>query len=166
MRPDLSVRGLDVLLRRGTHISVEIYDGLRIPFDDGSFDWVLFSDVLHHTENAKMLLREARRVASEGVLIKDHYRKGFASVARLRCMDWVGNRHCGVGLPYNFWSGKQWRAAWKEIGLKPERLVSRLGLYPVPVDWIFGARLHFVARLTKCVPSPLPAILTSKHAST
>ena len=48
-RPDLKVRGIDILLRTHTRIPVEIFDGRVFPFDDQSFDLVLLSDVLHHT---------------------------------------------------------------------------------------------------------------------
>jgi SAM-dependent methyltransferase len=143
-RSDLSIRGIDVLQRTRTLIPVDIFDGCHIPFDDGSFDVVLFSDVLHHTEGPHILLKEARRVASRNVLIKDHYREGMAANARLRFMDWVGNARFGVALPYNYWTETQWREAWQEIGLQPERLVTKLGLYPKPADWVFGAKLHFV----------------------
>lgn len=148
-RPDLEIRGLDVLPRKHSYIPVELFNGSRIPFADGSFDTVLFSDVLHHTEDASVLLREARRVTRQYVLIKDHYRKGLAANARLRFMDWIGNARFGVALPYKYWTEAQWREAWQEVGLLPERVVSRLGLYPVPADWIFGAQLHFVALLKR-----------------
>jgi SAM-dependent methyltransferase len=151
-RPDLKLRGIDVLPRVRTHIPVEMFDGMRIPFADDSFDAVMFSDVLHHTDDPAVLLREARRVARRCVLIKDHFREGLAAYQRLRFMDWVGNARFGVALPYNYWSEKQWQGAWREIGLEPEELVTRLGIYPAPADWIFGARLHFMARLGK-VPS-------------
>ena len=151
-RPDLSIRGIDVLPRSHTHIPVEMFDGARIPFDDESFEVVLFSDVLHHTPDPAALLTEAHRVATHSVLIKDHNRNGFASGTRLRFMDWVGNARFGVALPYNYWTEPQWRDAWKEIGLRPDQLVTDLGLYPLPANWIFGAKLHFVALLTKCAP--------------
>ena len=149
-RPDLTLRGIDVLPRSRTHIPVEMFDGSRIPFDDQSFDAVLFSDVLHHTPHPAALLREARRVAAHCVLIKDHNRNGLAAGARLRFMDWVGNARFGVALPYNYWTERQWRAAWHEVGLHPDQLITNLGLYPLPANWIFGAKLHFIARLTKC----------------
>jgi SAM-dependent methyltransferase len=149
-RPDVDVRGIDVLPRDQPHIPVELFDGCRIPFDDASFEVVLFSDVLHHTIDPTILQREACRVASQCVVIKDHYRKGFAAAARLRVMDWVGNARFGVALPYNYWTEKQWHAAWQDIGLRPEQLVTRLGLYPVPADWLFGAQLHFIALLKNC----------------
>jgi len=147
MRSDISIRGLDVLPRSEAYIPVEIFDGRQIPFGDRSFEWVLFSDVLHHTKDINLLLREACRVASQGVLIKDHYRKGFAAAARLRFMDWVGNARYAVALPYNYWTDIQWQTAWREVRLEPDRLVTDLGLYPSPIDYVFGAQLHFIALL-------------------
>jgi SAM-dependent methyltransferase len=155
-RPDLTLRGVDVLLRDRAHIPVQVFDGSRIPFDNASFDAVLFSDVLHHTDDPKVLLREAWRVATGWVLIKDHYREGFAARQRLRWMDWVGNARFGVALPYNYWTEKQWQETWQEIGLRRDELITRLGLYPAPIDWLFGARLHFVVRLKKVVCENLP----------
>lgn len=126
-----------------------MFDGLRFPFASASFDVALFSDVLHHTGDPTILLLEARRVATRHVLIKDHYRKGLAANARLRFMDWVGNSRFGVTLPYNYWTEQQWQIAWREVGLRPERLVTTLGLYPKPADWVFGAKLHFIALLQR-----------------
>lgn len=148
-RPDLKFRGLEVLPRQDAHIPVELYDGSHIPFADGSYDAVLFSDVLHHTSDPAVLLREAHRVARYCVLLKDHFRKGLAAAQRLRFMDWVGNARFGVALPYNYWTETQWQQAWKEIGLQPEELITRLGLYPALANWVFGAQLHFLARLVK-----------------
>ena len=146
-RPDIAVQGIDVLPRAQTHIPVEMFDGSHIPFPDASFEVVLFSDVLHHTADATVLLREARRTAKQHVLLKDHYREGLAAKARLRFMDWVGNARFGVALPYNYWTRQQWHNAWRQIGLQPEQLVTKLGLYPKPANWIFGAQLHFIALL-------------------
>jgi SAM-dependent methyltransferase len=146
-RLDISMQGIDVLPRRQTFIPVELFDGLNFPFASASFDVALFSDVLHHTCDSTILLQEARRVATRHVLIKDHYCEGFTANARLRFMDWVGNARFGVPLPYNYWTEQQWRVVWQKVGLEPERLVTKLGLYPKPADWIFGANLHFVAKL-------------------
>jgi SAM-dependent methyltransferase len=148
-RPDIAVRGIDVVPRSQTHIPVELFDGSTIPFPGNSFDGVIFSDVLHHTEDPRILLREAVRVSASSVLIKDHFRKGLAAAQRLRLMDWVGNARFGVALPYNYWTETQWHSAWQELHLEPEEIATRLGLYAVPADWLFGAQLHFVTRLKK-----------------
>jgi SAM-dependent methyltransferase len=148
-RPDVTVHGLEVLPREQTHIPVEMFDGTRIPFEDHSFDAVLFSDVLHHTIDPAALLREASRVARKHLLLKDHYRKGLAAQQRLRFMDWVGNARFGVALPYNYWTENQWQNSWQQLGLGVEEIITNLRLYPAPADWIFGAQLHFMARLQK-----------------
>lgn len=143
-RPDLTIRGIDVLPRDSSHIPVEMFDGRSFPFDRESFDVVMFSDVLHHTEDPAILLKEARRVAGRNVLIKDHYRKGIAAHTRLRFMDWVGNARFGVALPYNYWTERQWHLGWEAAKLQPDHLVTKIGLYPTPADWVFGASLHFI----------------------
>ena len=152
-RPDVRVRGVDVLVRKHTHVPIQIFDGHHLPFEDSAFDVVMFSDVLHHTVDPSILQREARRVVREYVLIKDHFRKGVGAGMRLRIMDWVGNARFGVALPYNYWSEQQWVKAWEEIGFEPQQLVTRLRLYPLPADWIFGAQLQFIALLRKRDPA-------------
>jgi SAM-dependent methyltransferase len=139
---------VDVLLRPASRIPVREFDGQHLPFPDQSFDVVMFVDVLHHTNDPAILLREAKRVARVAVVLKDHTQDGPFAYHTLRFMDWVGNAHHGVALPYNYWPGDKWRDAFAAIGLAPERWNSRLGLYPFPASLIFDRNLHFVARLT------------------
>lgn len=145
-RPDLVVTGLEVLRRPSTRIPVTLFDGKHIPFGDRSFDIVMFVDVLHHTVDPMILLREAARVARLGLVIKDHIAKGIFAKTRLRVMDYIGNARHGVALPYNYWTEKQWRAAQTELRLRPVVLIRDLKLYPGPADAVFGANLHFVGR--------------------
>ena len=147
LRPDISIEGIDVLVRPGTEIPVTEFDGDHIPWPDGHFDIALFVDVLHHTEAPARLLAEANRVSKGGIVIKDHFREGLLADATLRLMDWVGNAQHGVVLPYNYLSDPEWRGIWSKLGLKVERLTDKLGLYPAPFSWLFDRRLHFVARL-------------------
>lgn len=152
-RPDLSIIGIDVLVRPDTRIPVAQFDGSTIPYDDGSFDAVLFVDVLHHTHDPIALMREAVRVSRHDLVIKDHTRDGFLAGPTLRFMDWVGNAHHGVVLPYNYWSDAQWTAAFQKLGLAVEQWVSDVGLYPWPANLIFDRGLHFVARLARPGPA-------------
>ncbi len=143
-RPDAHVSGVDVLVRAETRIPVTEFDGHHLPFADKSFDTVLFSDVLHHTESPGELLAEAQRVARHCVLIKDHVVTGFLARPTLRFMDWVGNAPHQVALPYNYQTQAQWDALFEECGLRQRALLRRLGLYPAWADPLFGRSLHFI----------------------
>lgn len=146
LRPDVRMRGIDVLVRPQTAIPVEPFDGTHIPAADGSYDVVMFVDVLHHTNDPLVLLREARRVARQAVLLKDHILGGFLAGPTLRFMDSVSNARYGVALPYNYWRREQWETAFRELGLKVEVWQDKLGLYPAWANWLFGRSLHFIAR--------------------
>jgi len=146
-RRDVSIRGIDVLVRPDTHIAVTKFDGTVFPFPDNSFDIVMFVDVLHHTDDPMTLLREAVRVARKAVVIKDHTMNGALAYATLWFMDWVGNARKLVGIPCNYWPEQRWRDAFEALGLRIDAWMPRLGLYPWPFSMIFERRLHFVARV-------------------
>jgi SAM-dependent methyltransferase len=146
-RPDLSIRGVDVLVRSDTQIPVDPYDGTTLPCADNSCDVVTLVDVLHHCDEPQTVLHEATRVARQAVVIKDHKRNGLAAKQTLRLMDWVGNHRYGVALPYNYLSRAQWEALFANLELKCEQTRDRLGLYPWPLSLFFERDLHFVARL-------------------
>jgi SAM-dependent methyltransferase len=146
--PQLQITGVDVLVRPKTWIPVQPFDGTTLPLADQSVDAAMFVDVLHHTSDPQVLLREAKRVARQAILIKDHCKDGFLSGPTLRFMDWVGNAHHGVVLPYNYWPEARWRAAFAELGLAIDSWTQQVPLYPWPASWLFQRRLHFVARLS------------------
>lgn len=146
-RSDVSVTGVDVLVRPQTEIPVRHFDGATLPYASGSVGFVMFVDVLHHTNDPMVLLREAARVACTGVIIKDHIAQGLCADATLGFMDRVGNLKHGVALPHNYWKQSQWDEAWRELGLAPAVCKSRLGLYPFPANLVFERGLHFLALL-------------------
>lgn len=147
LRADLVIDGLDVMARRDSLVPVGVFDGCRVPLEDGSRDVVMLVDVLHHAEDAAALLAESVRVARGVLVIKDHLAETRWAVARLRFMDWVGNRPHGVRLPFNFWPAARWAEAWSVLGLRVVEERRMLGLYPTPFRPLFENGLHFLARL-------------------
>ena len=154
-RPDVKIDGIDVLIREKTHISVQRFDGHTIPYPSGAFELVMFADVLHHTADPEILLREAIRVCSDAIVLKDHTAEGLLAHPTLRFMDKVGNARHGINLPFNYWTETHWLEVFRSLGLNVSTWIKQLGLYPLPVNWLFGRSLHFLAVLSKSAnPSP------------
>jgi len=127
-RPDLRIEGVDVLVRPHVAVKMTQSDGKTVPFADGAFDFAMLVDMLHHTDNQLQLLGEARRVARQAILVKDHCRDGVLANATLRFMDWVGNARHGVALPYVYWPEARWHEVFRELGLREERWIDHLAL--------------------------------------
>ncbi|HEU4994014.1 MAG TPA: class I SAM-dependent methyltransferase [Gemmatimonadaceae bacterium] len=148
-RPDVRVRGVDVLARPTSHIPVELFDGVRLPFEDREFDVVTMVDVLHHASQQQRLLSELVRVSRKLLVIKDHSVRGVFARPTLAFMDWVGNARHGVSLPYSYWTPRQWSEAYGALGLRVVENRDRLGLYPWPASLVFERHLHFIAVLER-----------------
>jgi len=148
-RPDLTIRGVDVLARAESHIPVTLFDGTTIPHKDREFDAAMMVDVLHHASQQERLLSEMRRVVKRAIVIKDHVVQGPLARPTLALMDWVGNARYGVSLPYSYWTATQWERAFADLQLTVAERRTSLGLYPWPASMIFGRRLHFIARLER-----------------
>lgn len=146
-RPDLRAEGIDVLVREKTHIPVRPFDGTHIPAEPRSVGTVMLVDVLHHTDDPGAMLREAARVARDAIVVKDHLVQGVLARPTLRFMDRVGNARHGVRLPYNYLTRAQWNEAFAVAGLRVDRWIPALGLYPRPASWLFDRALHFATRL-------------------
>jgi SAM-dependent methyltransferase len=147
-RPELEIRGLETRARPQSGIPTREYDGASVPFDDASQDVVLLVDVLHHAEDPFRLLSEAARVARRAVVIKDHFADPWLGGRRLAIMDWAGNVGHGVPLLNRYWSRTEWQRILDEAGLQVHEQHERLGLYPLPLRWLFETGLHFVVCLT------------------
>ena len=144
-RQDVRFVGIDVLARPDARIPVTVFDGATLPFQNDSFDVVLFADVLHHSADAEGLLRDARRVSRQAVIIKDHCADGFLAWPTLRFMDRVGNARFGVALPHLYLKWDEWQRMFVRLGMAVSTLRRRLRLYPAPLSWVFERSLHFVA---------------------
>ncbi len=149
LRPDISIQGVEVMPRPDCRIACSAFDGYTLPLADDSVDVAMLVDVLHHTTDVSILLREAARVSRVAVLLKDHLSENALDHATLRFMDWVGNRPHGVTLTYNYQSRAQWHAQFAAAGLQPATFYTNIPLYPGPFNLIVGRGLHFVAALRK-----------------
>jgi SAM-dependent methyltransferase len=149
--PELAVQGVEVLPRADCAVPCKSFDGIHLPFADGSVDCCLFVDVLHHTTDPLPLLQDACRVSSQFLLIKDHVAENALDHATLRLMDWVGNGPHGVALPYNYLSRSKWQNLYSQLGLTVVRTDNAIPLYPFPFSAVFGRNLHFISLLKKAV---------------
>jgi SAM-dependent methyltransferase len=149
LRPDVSIQGVEFLVRPECKIACRGFDGSSLPFPDGSFDVCLFVDVLHHTQDPAILLYEAVRVSRSFVLLKDHLDENSFDHIILRFMDWVGNRPHGVVLTYNYQNRAEWEEHFSRCGLAETNWTTQVPLYPPPASLLAGRGLHFVSLLKK-----------------
>ena len=145
------VSGVDTLERDECAIEMIMYDGVNLPFEDDTFEWATIVDVLHHASAPEQVLAEARRVATAGVVVKDHFAEGRRDHVTLAVMDWVGNRQFGVGRDGRYLSRAEWGEMFASVGLRVVEQDEHLDLYPAPIKPIFETGLHFVARLEPAV---------------
>lgn len=149
-RKDMSIHGIDVLVRQEIYIPVREYDGETIPYEDGTFDTVMTVDVLHHTDDPVQILKEMARVSSRYIIIKDHIRSNYLDYLKLRAMDYVGNAHYHVRLPYNYQTEEQWKRIFKACGLRVVKRKTQLNLYKGIFHLLFDRNLHLIVVLEKC----------------
>jgi ubiquinone/menaquinone biosynthesis C-methylase UbiE len=152
LRPDITIKGVEVMVRPDCRIECYPFDGNALPFPAETVDVCMLVDVLHHTSNVSVLLREAVRASRSNVLLKDHLSENAVDHVTLRLMDWVGNRPHGVALTYNYQSRAQWNAHFAACGLAICAFGTNLHLYPAPFSALIGRNLHFVALLEKNPP--------------
>jgi SAM-dependent methyltransferase len=148
IRKNVTIQGLEVIERSDCAIPFILFDSINIPFDDNSYDCVMFTDVLHHASNIPQLIKEALRVARKSVIIKDHLLKGIGAQCILQFMDNVGNTRHGVPSPGQYLTKGQWFHLFEELGSSVEEWNESLKLYPFPVSIFFGRHLHMLTKIS------------------
>ena len=141
--------GVDVAPQSNAAMPVEAFDGSRLPFADDAFEVVLLADVLHHAAEPLALLREALRVASRAVAVKDHFRWGPVSNALLLAMDVVGNRSQSVAVRGTYYSPRAWLDLCEAAGGTVAAQIWPLDVHGWPIRLATRSELQFAARVER-----------------
>lgn len=111
--------GVDIKDQRIEKIPFQLFDGKCLPFSENSFDATLINFVLHHTKNPTSLLKEAKRVSKEKIIVFEDLPEGILS--KLIC------KIHGITFNYffqknrensNFKKSEEWKKIFDESGLK------------------------------------------------
>ncbi|MFA5933016.1 MAG: class I SAM-dependent methyltransferase [Microgenomates group bacterium] len=148
-RSTLEIQGLEVFKRNKCLIPCKYFNGKKIPYKNNSFDLCMMVDVLHHTTDINVLLKEAQRVTKRYILIKDHIYSNKFEFYILKVMDWVGNKPYGVKLVYNYQRDKEWKELFKLNKLNILKWQNNLPLYIFPFNLLFGRKMHVLILLEK-----------------
>jgi SAM-dependent methyltransferase len=145
----LIVAGRDVTLLDVVDISMvpgkraTLFDGGRIPFEDGAFDVALLITVLHHVRDPDASLAEAARVAQQVIVLEDLVetpRERFWTQLGDSWLNWEWRGH-----PHSNRSDAGWRAAYAKLGMKVIHAEQRLhSFWP----WRFRHGLYVLASAT------------------
>lgn len=152
------VVGLDVGDSAAAHIKYLPYDGRHFPVRDQSFDAVLLCYVLHHAQDARLVLNEVSRVLREGGLAIVYEDMPTLWWDRVVC--WTHDRKWrGRTGPCTFQREHGWRKTFNLSGFEilSERPLSRWRNLAHPV-----ARQLFILRATEYTDNPL---LKPDHAA-
>lgn len=117
---------VDVVERKQNIVKPILYDGLRLPFDDATFDMAYAVDVIHHCLDPISALDDMMRCTSRYLLLKDHnYQTAFGRVV-LAAMDEAGNRRFGIHSPYLYQRRWHWLNHIEQSGFRRLSLTTPL----------------------------------------
>jgi ubiquinone/menaquinone biosynthesis C-methylase UbiE len=100
---------LDVVDYNASGLPMQLYDGRSVPFEDDSFDLALMVFVLHHNPDPRPVMREALRVARQGVLVVENDTRGMLKKVATRLIDSTEWLYRGVPRNYFTKSSEEWR---------------------------------------------------------
>jgi ubiquinone/menaquinone biosynthesis C-methylase UbiE len=112
------VDSVDVDDYNKTSRKLPLFDGRRLPFEADSFDVVLLIFVLHHAQDARAVLEEARRVCRRHVIVFEDVNwtlwdrwmfRGFH-----RWLEWSQR----IARPYQEWPPERWSQLAVELGFR------------------------------------------------
>jgi len=111
------ILGLDIEDRRTEKIPFQIIDGFHLPFPEKSFDTILIAYVLHHSRDPIYLLKEAKRVARDKIILFEDLPDDILSkiICKFHGLNWsiiLKNKNIT-----SFKSEREWGKVFSEVGL-------------------------------------------------
>ncbi len=105
----------------------------KLPFSDNEFTWILFNDVLHHSENILELLREGLRVGKRLLIfeMQPSLAAGIADVA----LNFFHDK--GMPVPLNFLKISEWENLLGQLDCVFEIKPVRKPFWGYPLQHIF-----------------------------
>lgn len=129
------IYGVDIKDQRIIDLPFRVIGGKKLPFQDNSFDVVLITYVLHHAESHLELIKEAKRVSKNKIIVyEDSKEKGLTNVAL-----WLHKNTYKISAPFQknhirFYNTEEWEKLFNQLGLKvvfKKRIVPKFSwLYP------------------------------------
>lgn len=128
------VQGADVHPLNKTELPYTVYDGHKLPFEDGAFDAAMLVYVLHHARRPEQVIAEALRISKKRVIILESVYETTWDRRVLRLLDRAANglrfrgRREGKTDDLHFRTAEEWARLLKQHG----RLVveERFGHFP------------------------------------
>jgi SAM-dependent methyltransferase len=135
---DRRVTGVDLTAATEAPIPYARFDGRELPFDDATFDAVIFSFVLHHSQNIAGLLAEARRVlrANGRIVVYEDIPERWHD--RVLC-SWHDHHWQARTGPCTFLRFDSWIDLFQALGLRVAQR-WRLSRLRNPIHPVLGAR--------------------------
>jgi ubiquinone/menaquinone biosynthesis C-methylase UbiE len=113
------ILGADIGDQRVVDLPFQMINGRNLPFPDNSFDVVLISYVLHHAESPMELLKEAKRVSRDKIIVYEDLDE--PGIAKFTC--WLHKLTYKISAPFQgnsieFYDEEGWEKLFNQIGMK------------------------------------------------
>jgi len=109
--------GVDVQDVRTVKIPFKLTDGKSLSFPENSFDVVLINYVLHHSEDPISVLKEAKRVARDKIVIYEDLPEDILSKLICQLHGISFDNFFGNPTKTSFKSEREWEKIFKGLGL-------------------------------------------------
>jgi SAM-dependent methyltransferase len=108
-RPDVMLQSaVKDLSRFRSPVACREFDGKHLPLASKSVEVVVLWDILHDVDDPEFLLREARRVARNSVVVKDVIVRGAAPSSGRVFLDWLSDQMNGDTYRRDYLASNEW----------------------------------------------------------